>query len=57
MNLAADIEATSARLSKENLERFDRAMIRERFKWEHARRSMAQRLRNDGREQRKWKTQ
>jgi hypothetical protein len=36
-------------------ERFDRLMIRNRFTFEHARRSMSQRLRNDKREQRKWK--
>jgi hypothetical protein len=55
VNLDADLMETSKRLTAQNLERYDRAMIRERFKWEFARRSMAQRLRNDGREKRKWK--
>lgn len=36
---------------------FDRLMIREKFKWEHARRASAQRLRNDGRERKHGKAQ
>ena len=38
-------------------ERFDRLMIRNRFTFEHARRSMSQRLRNDGREKRRGKNE
>jgi hypothetical protein len=56
VTLDTDIEATSRRLSEQTAERADRLLIRNKFIWEYARRSMAQRLRNDKREQRKWKS-
>ena len=53
MNLDAEIAAASKRVQSLIDERHDRLQIRNRFVYEHARRSMAQRLRNDGREQKR----
>jgi len=35
---------------------YDRDMLRNRLAWEYLKRSQAQRLRNDGREKRQWKS-
>ena len=52
MNLDAVIREAAQRLKAQTDEHFDRLMIRNKFIFEHARRSSAARLRHDGREQR-----
>lgn len=55
MNIDAAIQAASQRVQSLINEKHDRLQIRNRFAFEHARRSMAQRLRHDKREQRRGK--
>jgi hypothetical protein len=57
MTLDQQIAEASKRIQARIDERFDRLMIRNRFTFEHARRSMSQRLRNDGREKRRGKNE
>ena len=52
VNLDRAIQEANMRVQSLINERHDRLQIRNRFTFEHARRSMAQRLRNDGREKR-----
>lgn len=53
MNLAAELTAADRRVQQRIDELHDRAQIHIRIEGQYARRSMAQRLRNDGREQRR----
>ena len=55
MNLDAEIREADKRIQALIDDRFDRLIIRNKFTFEYARRSMYQRLRNDGRERRKVK--
>ena len=55
MNLDDAIKDADKRIQALIDDRFDRLIIRNKFTFEYARRSMYQRLRNDKREQRKWK--
>ena len=53
MNLTAELTAADQRVQQRIDELHDRAQIHIRIEGQYARRSMAQRLRNDKREQRK----
>ena len=57
MNLEAEYALAMARTQAVIDAKYDRIMASQRFQWAYARRSMAQRLRNDKREQRYGKTQ
>jgi hypothetical protein len=57
MSIDQAIREADKRIQARIDERFDRLMIRNRFTFEHARRSMSQRLRNDGREKRHGKNE
>lgn len=56
MNLDQQLREADKRVQSLIDDKRDRLMIRNRFTWEHARRASAQRLRNDKREQKAWKS-
>ena len=55
MNLAQELAKADRAIQAVINADYDRLMIRNRLAWEYLKRSQAQRLRNDKREQRKWK--
>jgi len=55
MNLAAELAKADRIVQAVINSNFDRDMLRNRLAWESLKRSQAQRLRNDKREQKKWK--
>ena len=55
MNLAAELLKADRFVQSVIDTNYDRDMLRNRLAWESLKRSQAQRLRNDKREQKKWK--